>query len=303
MTLFSWLGCYVITFLAFCLRLAYKAGHEIQYYQHGLDNAHGVYRRRSRAYLGRYVLEPAMTITLRNLSAGYDRHPAIHHISGSFAPGSLTAVIGPNGGGKSTLLKTLVGFLRPMSGTIDFGGLSPRGIGYLPQQSEVDRSFPLSVREVALLGHWPRTGAFGGITKAQQDVADKALHEVGMGAFADRPISALSVGQWQRVLFARLIVQDAKVLLLDEPFAVIDGHNTHDLMHILDHWQHEGRTVIAVMHDMPLVQEHFPQALMLARELVAWGPTPEVLTDVNLARASKLAGNWMEHAHACERAA
>jgi zinc/manganese transport system ATP-binding protein len=242
-----------------------------------------------------------MTITLRNLSAGYDRHPAIHHISGSFADGSLTAVVGPNGGGKSTLLKALIGFLRPMSGSIDFGGFTPRDIAYLPQLSEVDRSFPLSVTDVVLLGHWPRVGAFGAITKAQRDAVAAALREVGMAAYAERPIASLSAGQWQRVLFARLIVQDARVLLLDEPFAVIDGHNTHDLMRLLDRWRNEGRTVIAVMHDMPLVQEHFPEALLLARELVAWGPVSDVLTEKNLARAAVLAGSWVEHAETCER--
>ena len=243
----------------------------------------------------------AMTITLRNLTAGYDRHPALHHISGAFKEGSLTAVTGPNGGGKSTLLKALIGFLRPMSGHIDFGGLKPTDIAYLPQQSAVDRSFPLHVLDVVLLGHWPRRGAFGGIGAAEKARALQALEQVGMGAFAHRPIAALSSGQWQRVLFARLIVQDAKVILLDEPFAVIDGHNTHDLTHILTHWQGEGRTVIAVMHDIPLVQEHFPQSILLARELVAWGSTADVLTDANLAKAAHLAGHWVEHAATCER--
>ena len=163
------------------------------------------------------------------------------------------------------------------------------------------RSFPLSVLDVVLLGHWPRAGAFGKIKKQYYADVHKALQEVGMSAFAERPISALSVGQWQRVLFARLIVQDARLLLLDEPFAVIDGHNTHDLMHILEHWQEEDRMVIAVMHDIPLVQEHFPRALLLARELIAWGPTAQVTTEENLARASTLAGNWTEHAAECER--
>src|SRR5271154_3910871 len=100
-----------------------------------------------------------MTISLRNLSAGYDRHPAVHHVSGAFAPGSLTAIIGPNGGGKSTLLKALIGFLRPMSGSIDYNGMTPRDIAFLPQHSEVDRSFPLSVEDVVMLGCWPKTGA------------------------------------------------------------------------------------------------------------------------------------------------
>ena len=242
-----------------------------------------------------------MTIALRNLSAGYDRHPAVHHVSGAFASGSLTAIVGPNGGGKSTLLKALIGFLRPMSGTIDYNGITPRGIAYLPQQSEIDRSFPLSVAEVVMLGLWPKTGAFHGVTAAQKETVARALNEVGMTAFAGRPIEALSTGQWQRVLFARLIVQDARAILLDEPFAAIDSRTAHDLTHILQHWKEEGRTVIAVMHDLTSVRLHFPQTLMLARELVAWGSTADVLRDENLARAQKLAENWTESAETCER--
>jgi zinc/manganese transport system ATP-binding protein len=242
-----------------------------------------------------------MTITLHNLSVGYDRHPAVHHISGSFAAGSLTAIVGPNGGGKSTLLKALVGFLRPMLGSIDFNGVKPDEIAYLPQQCETDRSFPLSVMDVVLLGHWSKIGPFRRVTSTQRDQAMRALKQVGVGAFAERPIGALSTGQWQRVLFARLILQDARILLLDEPFAAIDGRNTHDLVHVLQHWRENGRTVIVVMHDLPLVREHFPEAVMLARELIAWGPTAQVLRDENLARATTLASNWREHAAECER--
>ena len=242
-----------------------------------------------------------MTITLANLSAGYDRHPAVHHVSGRFAAGSLTAIVGPNGGGKSTLLKALVGFLRPMTGSINYNGITPRDIAYLPQQSEVDRGFPLNVAEVVALGHWPKAGAFRGITSTQQDDVMRALNEVGMAAFAARPIEALSAGQWQRVLFARLIVQSARVILLDEPFAAIDSRTAHDLTHILQQWQKEGRTVIAVMHDIVSVRIHFPQTLLLARELVAWSSTAEALRDENLARAQKLAEGWMENAGACER--
>ena len=240
-----------------------------------------------------------MTLTLRNLSAGYERHPAVHHVNGSFAEGSLTAIVGPNGGGKSTLLKTIIGFLRPMSGAVECANI-PDSIAYLPQHSEVDRSFPLSVFDVAALGHWPRIGAFRGLSAAQRETVMQALAETGMRSFADRPIEALSVGQWQRVLFARLIVQDARVILLDEPFAAIDSRTSHDLTHILQHWGKEGRTVIAVMHDLASVRIHFPFALLLAREAVAWGSTTEVLRDENLARAQKLAESWIESAEACE---
>ena len=244
-----------------------------------------------------------MTITLRNLSAGYERHPAVHHISGEFVPGSLTAIVGPNGGGKSTLLKALAGFVRPMTGSIDFGGLKPREIAYLPQQIDIDRSFPLSVAEVAALGLWPKIGAFGGMTAAHRAEVLRALGEVGMVPFADRPIEALSTGQWQRVLFARLIIQNARVILLDEPFAAIDSRTAHDLTHILQYWQSEGRTVIVVMHDLTSVRLHFPRALLLAREAIAWGSTAEVLKDENLARAQKLAENWVEDPATCERPA
>ncbi len=244
-----------------------------------------------------------MTIALRNLSAGYERHPAVHHVSGEFADGSLTAIVGPNGGGKSTLLKAIAGFLPPMTGWIDLGGLKPNEIAYLPQQIDIDRSFPLSVAEVAALGLWPKIGAFGGMAAAHRAEVERALGEVGMAPFATRPIEALSTGQWQRVLFARLIIQNARVILLDEPFAAIDSRTAHDLTHILQYWQSEGRTVIVVMHDLTSVRLHFPRALLLAREAVAWGSTAEVLKDENLARAQKLAENWIEDPATCERPA
>ena len=242
-----------------------------------------------------------MSIHLHNLTAGYDRHPAVHHVQGQFGPASLTAIIGPNGGGKSTLLKTLIGFLRPMSGHIDFGALKRSDIAYLPQQSDIDRSFPINVLDVVLLGAWPKTGAFGGVTPAQRQAALHALEQVGMASFTKRPLITLSVGQWQRVLFARLILQDAKLLLLDEPFAAIDSRTTHDLMHILQHWQREGRTVIAVMHDLDLVREHFPEVLMLARDLIGWGSAKEVMTDHNMAKALQLSTCWSDDAPTCAR--
>jgi zinc/manganese transport system ATP-binding protein len=240
-----------------------------------------------------------MTVTLDNLSAGYDRRPAVHHLSGVFADGSMTAVIGPNGGGKSTLLKTLGSFMPPMTGRIDYNGLKPGEIGYLPQQFEIDRTFPLSVMDVVLLGHWPRLGALGNVRQAHRDEALKALEQVDMETFASRPIASLSTGQWQRVLFARLTLQKAKLLLLDEPFAAIDGRTTHDLLHVLEEWRRGGATIICVMHDYNLVRDHFPQTLLLARDLIAWDDTPTAMRDENLARASALAGMWVDHAEAC----
>ena len=241
-----------------------------------------------------------MTIKLNNLSAGYDRHPVVHHVSGIFAAASMTAVVGPNGGGKSTLLKTLAGFVPLMTGGIDFCGIKPSEIAYLPQQFEIDRTFPLSVIDVVLLGHWPRLGAFKFRHKHHKAEALQALAQVDMAAFADRPIISLSTGQWQRVLFARLSLQRARLILLDEPFAAIDGRTTHDLVHMLEQWCKAGSTIICVMHDYNLVRDHFPQSLSSARELIAWGSTSTAMCDANLASASALASAWAEHAAVCE---
>ena len=240
-----------------------------------------------------------MTINLSNLSAGYDRHPVVHHVSGIFADSAMTAIVGPNGGGKSTLLKTLAGFVPIMTGGVDFGGVKPNEIGYLPQQFEIDRSFPISVLDVVLLGHWPRLGALGRLRKHHKDEARQALDQVAMTDFADRPILSLSTGQWQRVLFARLSLQRAKLILLDEPFAAIDERTTHDLVHVLERWSREGATILCVAHDFALIRGHFAQTLILARELVAWGATKTTLTDENLARASALTRHWTERADVC----
>ena len=240
-----------------------------------------------------------MGISLHNLTVGYDRHPAVHHVTGTFGDATLTAIIGPNGGGKSTLLKSIVGILRPMSGQVELTGIKPTDIAYLPQQTEVDRNFPVSVSDVVAMGHWHKVGGFGRLSKDAMKHCYGALEQVGMGQFADRPVAALSSGQWQRVLFARLAVQNAKVILLDEPFAAIDSRTTHDLMHILQHWQHHGKTVIAVMHDLPMVKDHFGHALMLARELIGWGKASDVMCDENFARAMTLSTSWHEHADEC----
>lgn len=241
-----------------------------------------------------------MGIRLCNLTVGYDRRPAVHHVSGLFQDGTLTAIIGPNGGGKSTLLKALAGIHRPMSGHIDWLDLQADDIGYLPQQSEVDRDFPISVRDVVAMGHWRRCGAFSALNRnARHQILD-ALEQVGMSQFIDRPIAALSTGQWQRVLFARLTVQNARVIMLDEPFAAIDSRTTHDLMHRLQQWQREGKTVIAVMHDLPLVREHFSHAVMLARELVAWGAVGDVMRDENFAHSAMLANSWHDAIEECD---
>ena len=234
----------------------------------------------------------APTISLTDVIVTYRRVPAVHHVSGTFDAGSLTAVAGPNGAGKSTLLKAIMGLLPVSDGRIDLGGLTARQIAYLPQLPEIDRAFPISVEQTVLLGAWPRTGAFGALDRAERTRAAAAIAKVGLSGYAHAPIAGLSVGQWHRALFARVIMQDAHVILLDEPFAAVDERTTEDLMALVRNWRDEGRTVIAVLHDMSFVRRHFPRLLLLAREVVAWGPTEEALTPETAERARAMTDRW-----------
>ncbi len=249
--------------------------------------------------MGAVVTPPPLSV--ENLTLTYDRHPAVHHLSGRFAPGSMTAVVGPNGAGKTTLLRALAGELVPDEGRIDRGGIDPACFGYLPQQAALDRAFPLSCADVVAMGHWRRRGPFRAHRAAETERVAQALSAVGLEGFAKRPIATLSAGQFQRVLFARLLVQDPPVLLLDEPFTAIDSRTTADLMGVLTRWHGEGRTIIAVLHDLDLVRAHFPQALLLAREGLAWGPTAEALHPNNLLRARMMAEAWDERAEVCRQ--
>ncbi len=238
-------------------------------------------------------------IRFTDVTVAYDRHPAVHHLSGAFEAGSMTAIAGPNGAGKSTLVKALMGQLPLASGSIDRSGLSSRDFGYLPQAAEIDRSFPLTVIDTVILGAWRSVGAFRGVSRAVLQKAHEALSAVGLEGFGRRQIGSLSAGQFQRVLFARLLLQDARVIVLDEPFTAIDARTTRDLLDMVANWHREGRTVIAVLHDFDQVRAHFPQSLLIARELVDWGPTASVMGPENLLKARAMAEAWDEAAEIC----
>lgn len=242
-------------------------------------------------------------IEFRDLTLGYDRHPAVHHLSGRIESGALVAICGPNGAGKSTLLKGIVGALTPIGGEIRIDGVDRRDIAHLPQVAEVDRSFPLSVFDFVALGLWRRSGLFGGIGRRDAETIERALDSVGLAGFEMRPIGTLSGGQMQRVLFARLLVQDARVILLDEPFNAVDERTTDDLVRLIVRWHLEGRTVVAVLHDLALVERIFPETWLMAREPVACGPTAEVLCADNLARARSMIEAFDGGAHVCGRTA
>lgn len=240
-----------------------------------------------------------MSVALRlvDLTVSYDRHPAVHHVSAEIPAAEMTAIVGPNGAGKSTLLKSLLGLAPHIEGRIE---CSAKRIAYLPQQAEIDRSFPISVFDTVLLGRWSRFGGFAAAGPADMDDAQHAIESVGLGGFERRAIDTLSVGQFQRVLFARLLLQDADLVLLDEPFAAIDTKTVADLMVVIRRWQAEKRTVVAVLHDLDQVRRDFPYSLLLARELVDSGPTSKVLSVENLMRARAMAEAWDEHAGACD---
>src|SRR3954465_5108873 len=217
-------------------------------------------------------------LEFRNLTLGYDRHPAVHHLHGPPASGALIAAVGPTGAGQAALFKGIVGMVKPLAGGIDLCGLRARDIAYLPQTAEIDRTFPISVYAMVARGLWRTAGLFGGIGRREREKVRLAMLAVGLSGFEERPIGTLSGGQMQRAFFARLLWQDARVIVLDEPFNAIDTRTVADLCDLVLRWHAEKRTVIAALHDIELVKSMFPETLLLAREPVAWGKTTDVLT-------------------------
>ncbi|MCX8500375.1 MAG: ABC transporter ATP-binding protein [Alphaproteobacteria bacterium] len=238
-------------------------------------------------------------IEIKDLTVSFDRHPALHHVSTILPSRQLIAVTGPNGAGKSTLLKVLAGMVRPGSGlVVGLNNLRQRLV-WLPQLAELQADFPISVMETVCLGHWRRIRWFRGITAAMVAEGSSALARVGLAGFESRSLASLSSGQLQRVLFARIIVANAEVILLDEPFAALDHSSSGALMALVREWQGEGRTVIAVLHDREQILAHFPYCLLLARRLIAAGATGQVLTEANLSTANRMMEAWDDSSPLC----
>jgi zinc/manganese transport system ATP-binding protein len=234
----------------------------------------------------------APILSLGNLCVFYRNHLALDNINGHFQKGSLTAIVGPNGGGKSTLLKTILGLIKQRQGFIHYHGVNLKTIAYLPQLAEIDRAFPISVLEAVAFGYCQKFGFFKKVEKEALKEITSALEEVGLTNCMHRPLHALSGGQFQRVLFARLALQNCELILLDEPFAGIDPYTIEELIKILKRWNSQGRTIIVVSHDMDLVQEAFPESLLLARKIIAWGATKDIITLSNLRKAKNLSREW-----------
>lgn len=214
-------------------------------------------------------------IALNNLTTGYAGRPLACPLSGAFEAGSATAIIGANGCGKSTLLKTIAGLLPPVSGSVNYAPGVENRLGWLPQQSELDNQFPLTVHDVVAMGCWPASGMMRGLRSTER--IDAALSQVGLSAMAALPLNRLSGGQFQRMLFARLLAQDAPVMLMDEPFTGIDSQTCDALLAVIATLHARGKTLLVVLHDMETVRRHFPYTLWLHREHYHWGNTAEVL--------------------------
>lgn len=238
--------------------------------------------------MGNYILGNSMSsdfaVKLNNLTIAYNRQPAVHHASGSFASGELAAITGANGAGKSTLLKAIAGILPVFEGSIEFGSITRNDMAYMPQAADMQRDFPINILQMVCSGFWQQSGSFGEISKNQRNKAMQALTDVGLSGFEQRNLDSISAGQFQRALFARIIVQNARLILLDEPFTAIDANTTAALLKIIHGWHKEGRTVICVLHDFEQIKQHFTNCLLLAREIIAWGNPHEVLKPENLLR-------------------
>lgn len=225
-------------------------------------------------------------VTVRDVTLGYHDRVAIEAVSGVFAAGSLTAIVGANGAGKTTLLHAIAGLVAPRRGSIDIAGAEvPADRAYLPQSDSIDRDFPISVLEFAALGGWTRIGVLGRVPSELRRRSMSALQAVGLDDLAGRMLGDLSVGQFRRALFARVIVQDAAIVLLDEPFAGVDAATSEDLLNLIQRWHGEGRTVMVALHDLERVLAIFPETLLLARKAIAWGETATALTPERLIEA------------------
>lgn len=215
-------------------------------------------------------------IELEEVSFSYGAHKALQNVTGHFHAGTLTAVAGPNGAGKSTLLKTIAGIIKPRAGRVVIADEVKNRIGYLPQISAMARDYPISVLQAVSAGLWPEMGNAGRLTKARKARIRVALADVGLAGFEERQIGSLSGGEFQRLLFARLRLQNPLVLLLDEPFAAIDAETTAKLIRLLLDWHKEGRTIICVLHDLMLIHKYFPESFVLAGRCMGRGHTHEL---------------------------
>lgn len=227
-------------------------------------------------------------LAVRDLTVLYDGRPALEDVTWQAPQEGLVAIVGPNGAGKSTLLKAILGLVTPASGTIAIEG-RPLGrggrIAYVPQRSSVDWDFPATALDVVTMGLYRRIGWLRPVRRADRDEARHHLDAVGMADFADRQIGALSGGQQQRVFVARALAQNARIYLLDEPFAGVDATTSRIMTDVFRKLRADGALVVCVHHDLGSVASTFDHVLLLNRSVVAAGSTQAAFTPANVAAA------------------
>lgn len=221
-------------------------------------------------------------VEVHDLTVSYDKKPVLWNIDVSIPEGQIIGIIGPNGAGKSTLIKAIMGLMPADSGWVKIYGeplaRQRRLVGYVPQRESVDWDFPVTVRDVVLMGTYGRLGLFRRPGTAEQELCERCLAQVGMVAYADRQIANLSGGQRQRVFLARALAQESRIYLMDEPFVGVDAATESAIIALLRSLKDQGRTLLVVHHDLQTAPEYFDSILLLNMRLVAFGPTPEMFT-------------------------
>lgn len=225
-------------------------------------------------------------LAVHDLTVAYHRKPVLWDIDLDIPEGKLVGIVGPNGAGKSTLIKACLDLIPRTSGEIGIYGKPYQQqrhlVGYVPQRESVDWDFPISALEVVTMGTYRQLGWFKRVGKRQREQAMSALEQVGVDHLAHRQISQLSGGQQQRVFLARAIAQDARIYLMDEPFAAVDAATEEAIVQLLKDLNDKGRTVLVVHHDLATVKRYFDWLVLLNMRVVESGPTDEVFTTSNL---------------------
>lgn len=228
-------------------------------------------------------------LAIRGLTVSYGEKPAVFSVDATFQTGAMTAIIGPNGAGKSTLLKAALGIVQPLSGKVSCYGRplakQRHRIAYVPQRASVDWDFPTRVLDVVLMGLYRQLGLLHRVRASHLKTALSCLERVGMEGFADRQIGQLSGGQQQRVFLARALAQGADLYLLDEPFAGVDAATEKAIIAVLKELKSQGKTVIAVHHDLATVPEYFDQVFLINTRAIAEGPVAQAFTESALQEA------------------
>jgi manganese/zinc/iron transport system ATP- binding protein len=232
--------------------------------------------------------DPASPLCLRGLTVSYGDKPALFSVDATFPAGAMSAIIGPNGAGKSTLLKAALGLIPTVSGQVTVYGQPVAAardrIAYVPQRASVDWDFPTTVIDVVLMGRYRKLGLFRRVSRAERALALDALARVGMEGFADRQIGQLSGGQQQRVFLARALAQDADLYVLDEPFAGVDAATERAIIVLLKGLKAQGKSVIAVHHDLATVAGYFDHVFLVNVRAMAEGPVETTFTPAALAQ-------------------